>query len=326
MITKSQKVRLGVFLIVAAFLLVVSLVVVTAPKFLEKRDRYYIEYTDVSVGGLDAGTPVKYHGIRVGRVEDVYVDPEDITKIKVVVSLRRGTPIVTDTEAVIASIGITGLKYIELTGGTKEAEKVEPGGQIAAGKSLFSSLSDRAEVMALKLDAILGNIAAVTDEEHRRVFKNTVESIERLVSQLNALIEENREQLRVTVRNVSVISESLIQVSGKMERTLEGVNRIVEGEEVRESIEHIRAISGRLRGEVDSLDIQETVVNLNRLLTNADQTVTHIDLTILRSREDIMRSLADLQESIENLKEATTLIRQDPSLLLRGSAQVEIEE
>ena len=326
MITKSQKVRLGVFLVVSAFLLVVSLVVVTAPKFLEKRDQYYIEYADVSVGGLDAGTAVKYHGIRVGRVEDVYVDPEDITKIKVIVSLRRDTPIVTDTEAVIASIGITGLKYIELTGGTKEAEKVEPGGQIAAGHSLFESLSDRAEVMALKLDAILGNIAAVTDEEHRRVFKNTVESIERLVSQLNALIEENREQLRVTARNVSVISESLIQVSGKMERMVEGVNRIVEGEEVRESIEHIHAISGRLRGEVDSLNIQETVVNLNQLITNADRTVTHIDRTILRSREDIMRSLADLQESIENLKEATTLIRQDPSLLLRGSARVEIEE
>jgi len=319
MITKSQKVRLGVFLIVAAFLLVVSLVIVSAPKFLEKRDQYYIEYVDVSVGGLDAGTAVKYHGIRVGRVEDVYVDPEDITKIKVVVSLRRGTPIVTDTEAVIASIGITGLKYIELTGGTKEAEKVEPGGQIAAGQSLFESLSDRSDV-------ILRNIAAFTDEEHRRAFKRTVDSIGRLATQLNALVEENRKQLRATARNVSVISENMIQVSSKMERMIEGVHRIVEGEEVRESIEHIHAISGRLRGEVDSLDIQETVVNLNRLLTNADRTVTHIDRTILRSREDITRSLADLQESIENLKEATTLIRQDPSLLLRGSARVEIEE
>jgi len=222
MITKSQKVRLGVFLVVAAFLLVVALVVVTAPKFLEKRDRYYIEYADVSVGGLDAGTPVKYHGIRVGRVEDVYVDPEDITKIKVVVSLRKDTPIKTDTEAVIASIGITGLKYIELTGGTKEAEKVEPGGQIAAGQSLFESLSDRSEV-------ILSNIAAFTDEEHRRAFKHTVDSIERLVTQVNALIEENREQFYATARNASVLSESLIQVSGKMERIVAGVNRIVEG-------------------------------------------------------------------------------------------------
>ena len=326
MITKSQKIRLGVFLIVAAFLLVVSLIVVSAPKFLEKRDRYYIEYVDVSVGGLEAGTPVKYHGIRVGRVDDVYVDPEDITKVKVMVSLRKDTPIKTDTEAVISSIGITGLKYIELTGGTREAEKVEPGGQIAAGQSLFESLSDRAEVMALKLDVILSNIAALTDEEHRRVFKHTVDSIERLVTQLNAVIEENRRQLRVTARNASVISESMIQVSSKMERMVEGVNRIVEGEEVRESLEHIRAVSGRLRGEVDSLNIQETVTNLNRLITNADRTVTHIDLTILRSREDIMRSLADLQESVENLKEATTLIRQDPAVLLRGSPTVEISE
>ena len=319
MITQSQKLRLGVFLIISALLLVIALVVVSAPKFLEKRDQYYIEYVDVSVGGLDAGTPVKYHGIRVGRVEDVYVDPEDITKIKVVVSLRKGTPIVTDTEAVIASIGITGLKYIELTGGTKESDKVEPGGRITAGQSLFESLSDRAEVMALKLDVILKNVSAFTDEEHRRVFKNTIDSIERLVTQVNALIEENREQVHVTTRNAAVISERLIQVSDHL-------NRIMAGDAVRETLAHIHAISGRLRSEVDSLQIRDTVANLDRLITNADQTVTHIDLTILRSREDIMRSLADLQESIENLKEATTLIRQDPSILLRGSKSVEIEE
>ena len=319
MITQSQKLRLGVFLIISALLLVIALVVVSAPKFLEKRDQYYIEYVDVSVGGLDAGTPVKYHGIRVGRVEDVYVDPEDITKIKVVVSLRKGTPIVTDTEAVIASIGITGLKYIELTGGTKESDKVEPGGRITAGQSLFESLSDRAEVMALKLDVILKNVSAFTDEEHRRVFKNTIDSIERLVTQVNALIEENREQVHMTTRNAAVISERLIQVSDHL-------NRIMAGDAVRETLAHIHAISGRLRSEVDSLQIRDTVANLDRLITNADQTVTHIDLTILRSREDIMRSLADLQESIENLKEATTLIRQDPSILLRGSKSVEIEE
>jgi ABC-type transporter Mla subunit MlaD len=312
MITKSQKVRLGVFLIVAAFLLVVALVVVSAPKFLEKRDQYYIEYVDVSVGGLDAGTPVKYHGIRVGRVEDVYVDPEDITKIRVVVSLRKGTPIVTDTEAVIASIGITGLKYIELIGGTKESDKVEPGGRITAGQSLFESLSDRSEV-------ILSNIAAFTDVEHRRAFKHTVDSIERLVTQVNALIEENREQVHTTARNAALISDSLIQVSDHL-------NRIMAGDAVRETVAHIHAISARLRSEVDSLQIRDTVANLDRLITNTDQTVTHIDLTILRSREDIMHSLADFQESIDNLKEATRLIRQDPSILLRGSKSAEIEE
>lgn len=319
MITKTQKVRLGVFLIVSAFLLVVALVIVSAPKFFEKRDQYYIEYVDVSVGGLDAGTPVKYHGIRVGRVEDVYVNPEDITRIRVEVSLRKDTPIKTDTEAVIASIGITGLKYIELTGGTKESDKVEPGGRIATGKSLFSSLSDQAEVMALKLDTILGNVAALTDGEHRRVYKNTLASIEQLVVQVNALIEDNREQLHTTARNAAAISERLIQVSDHL-------NRIMAGDAVRETVAHIHAISGRLRSEVDSLQIRDTVANLDRLITNADQTVSHIDLTILRSREDIMRSLADFQESIENLKEATTLIRQDPSILLRGSKSVEIEE
>jgi hypothetical protein len=39
-----------------------------------------------------------------------------------------------------------------------------------------------------------------------------------------------------------------------------------------------------------------------------------------------MHSLADFQESIDNLKEATRLIRQDPSILLRGSKSAEIEE
>ena len=322
MITKAQKTRLAIFLIVSTFVLLILLAVVAGTRFMEDRDEYLIEYADVSVGGLEVGTQVKYHGIKVGRVEDVYVDPEDITKVVVRVSLRKGTPVKTDTRAVVSGIGITGLKYIELSGGTQGAERVEPGGKILPGPSF----AEETEQMLDKLDRTLENLVALTSEGTRTSLRHMLISMDSLMVRVIDLIEANRDAVRITSENVARVSEDLVRISAKAEDSVDQVHRIVHSEEIEKGLENLYEITGTLKRELGDERLGNTLAALNELISNADKTFTHLDLTLLKSRGDIIRSFEELRESLENLREATAAVREDPSVLLRRSSREELGE
>src|SRR6266852_1939117 len=68
---------------------------------------YRIHFTE-SVSGLTAGDPVKFHGVEVGNVKAMTIDPVDPRRVQVDVALRKETPVKTDTKATLKLKGITG--------------------------------------------------------------------------------------------------------------------------------------------------------------------------------------------------------------------------
>ena len=121
MISRSHKIRLGIFFAVSLVSFVVLIGVIVVPTILETKDKYYIGYRNLSLTGLMEGSSVKYHGLNVGSISDISIDPKDIQQVNVEISLEKGTPIKTDTRADVTALGITGLKVIELLGGSNEA-------------------------------------------------------------------------------------------------------------------------------------------------------------------------------------------------------------
>ena len=67
--TKANHFKIGVFVIIASGLLVVSIVMLARPHMEEPM---YIEtYMDESVAGLNIGSPITYRGVDIGRVEGI---------------------------------------------------------------------------------------------------------------------------------------------------------------------------------------------------------------------------------------------------------------
>ena len=81
----------------------------------DKYQLYRIRFAE-SVSGLTVGSPVKFRGVDVGNVKDMFIDPNDITYIRVDANILRTTPIKTDTVATLKLLGITGTVFIELSG------------------------------------------------------------------------------------------------------------------------------------------------------------------------------------------------------------------
>ncbi|MGQ0664549.1 MAG: MlaD family protein [Pseudomonadota bacterium] len=86
---------------------------------------YYIYFRD-SVSGLQEGSAVRLRGVPVGTVADIAIDRDNVELIQVTVALKAGTPIKTDTVASLQLQGITGLSFVQLTGGTQAAPVLEP--------------------------------------------------------------------------------------------------------------------------------------------------------------------------------------------------------
>ena len=80
-----------------------------------------------SVAGLDVNSNVLFGGIPVGHVTSVEVDPQDSSLARVDILVKADTPIRTDSVATLAMQGITGGVLVEISRGTKTAQRLKTG-------------------------------------------------------------------------------------------------------------------------------------------------------------------------------------------------------
>lgn len=216
MVSKAAKIRLGVFLTIGAILIIIFAAIVAGSRLVEKKDIYYIEFEDYSVSGLQVGSSVNYRGIKIGRVDDIKINPKDVTKIIVSISVNRGTPIKEDTEAVLLLSGITGLKSVEIRGGTNEAKLLKPKSYIKPGTTMLEDISERAKSIVDKIDMIAANLNLITGEENRQ-------NISKILEQTSLILKDTHENLATTMQSISRIANNTADLTEELSRDLSAV-------------------------------------------------------------------------------------------------------
>ena len=293
MVSKSQKIRLGVFIIVALVLLFIMVGIIVGTKLFDKKDFYFIEYKDQSVSGLNIGSAVQYHGIRVGRIEELSIDKEDVTTVIVEISVKEGTPIKTDVKAVMAAVGITGLKQIELIGGDPRNENLKPGSYIQPGESTLDVITDKAQDIASKIDEIFRNIANILDERTQKNIQEVVDNTNSSLKNINLILDDNRESLNESIENIARISSELANL-------LTTINNVTQ--------------------QLDLNQFNMTVSNINKSVDDLTEAFNNINYTVLESQDDIIETIRLLKESMQNINEFSRMISENPSLLLKSSS------
>ena len=294
----SQKVRLGAFLGTGAALIAISVILLAGRALVEDQDEYFIRFSnsEVSFSGLETGSSVKYSGIKVGRVEQIRIDPDDVSVIEVTLSLDEDTPVAEDSTASLGSVGITGLKYIELSRGSPSARIREPGEEIPAGASFMDELSTRALSIAAQLEEILGNIQGMTNSENQ-------ERLARVLDSTASLLEENESRLEEVVSNISQFTATGAEVAVEVK---------LFAEELRTTRSELDALIKDGRKTLGDEGLGHTVASTNELLD-------HVNLVVKRNQLVVESSLRDLQTSAENLYDLTEQVKDNPSLLFRSS-------
>lgn len=333
MITRTQKVRLGIFVVGSLALLVVTVGVLAGLQLAETRDEYTMRLT-TSVSGLEVGAPVKYHGVRVGRVDAVRIDRKDPSQVLIAMSLDEGTPVKTDTTAVVNTAGITGLRFVELTGGTAESEFVAPGSEIRSDASLLDRLSGQAEVIAEKVELLVNNLTDLTNETNRARIGRLLEDADTLVLSAQQVVDENRDNVRAIASSLRETADSLAatidRLDGEAAAALGAIREaatslqgLVDPAQVAAVLTQAERLIATARQKLKDVDVAGLVGIVKRTAERAEDAVKNIDLTVLKSREDLFGSLNYLLEGLENFSEFARIIRENPSLLLRGPEEEE---
>lgn len=338
-LSAAERVRLGAFLLVGGALLLGGLVLLAGIKLGERRDVYTVRYTR-SVSGLEPGAQVRYQGLRVGRVENMVIAPDDPKAIEVTLSLSEGTVLYEGTTAVLDLSGITGLKTVNLNPGDPERPVLAPGARIPEGTSLFDTLTGKTEEIAVKVETVANNLAQWTNEENRARFEAVLTNVETLTETMSKTLEEVREPLgdalKAFAESSDAVQRAAIEGQGAMRdvrRDLAGavsearqtlaegkrVLRAVKSADLERSLRAFGGASTALEARLSDAELGRLIENLAVAMADLTRLIQEMDLAVRASREDFVMSMKHVRQATDDLREFSRIIAQDPSILLRGA-------
>lgn len=213
--TKINFTRIGIFVIILFFSMLAFIFWLGKYGFEKKRFNTYTVYFTESVSGLNIESPVKYKGLEVGVVENIKINAENSEEIEISVKISKETPIKEDNFAILGTLGLTGLKYLELKGGSKESPILEAnknGKKIIVSKtSIFTTLEDSTEDITRELETLLIQSKKLLSDENiqnlSKMFETgtqTAKNIEHITSYLS----KKEESLDDIVKHLIILSKT----------------------------------------------------------------------------------------------------------------------
>jgi phospholipid/cholesterol/gamma-HCH transport system substrate-binding protein len=317
MIKKEQKLRLGVFLVVSSVLLAAILAVLIIPKLSEEGDLYYINFKGMSVNGVNEGADVKYQGVRIGKVVRLEVNPRDLNSILIYVRIKSGFPVKADMAAALQYAGITGLRFVEISGGKPESEFVEPEGEILTKKGL----GEKAEDIVLNVDNVVNAVNDLLKTENREKMAQLVENLEKSTRIISNVLEKREKNFANSLEELDQTMIQLTQLSENLNKFVSHLNNIsADGRIenlVRDSEKLVKTISQRFSDE----ELGRVLGKLDNFLETAGSSVRKIENQFFDIESEFNETLVSLRESMENISHFTRELTEDPTILIRKRAK-----
>ena len=270
-------------------------------KFEVTRQYAYYEVLFDNVSGLSAAGGVNYNGLPVGQVISLDLDDDDPSKVRVRLEVDADIPVTKDTIAQLQSLGVTGVAYVELSGGSPSAERLPQNSVIPSKRSSIQSLLEGAPEVLEKAVTLLENLNSVVDEKNRKSVSDiltnladasgkldkTLTDFQSLSGDLGTAAKEigaftkrldtlaNTAETTLTtgtdtLKSVKEASDSAKTALDTANKTLQTADQVI-AQDIRPFIERASSLAERLarlsdEGSVTLGVISETVLNANTTL------------------------------------------------------------
>ncbi|MFP4207860.1 MAG: MlaD family protein [Wenzhouxiangella sp.] len=135
-----------------------------------------------AVTGLAVGSVVQYNGINMGNVRDLYLDPDDPSRVIASVQVDAEAPVRADTTARLTINGLTGVSFIQLRGGSPDAPALtgESGRMpvIVAEESPLQRLIDQSEDIVSTASEVMLRLLDFLSEDNASRVSDTLDNID----------------------------------------------------------------------------------------------------------------------------------------------------
>ncbi|CAM4106708.1 MlaD family protein [Campylobacter armoricus] len=210
---KANYILIGIFVSVLFFISLFFIVWYGNLKD-EKSFKYYEIFMEESVAGLSVKAPVKFLGVDVGSVEHIGIDNlSDKLRVRILVKLDSNLVIKTDTYASLQIQGITGFKFIQLAGGSEEAEVLKTTNDtypiIKSKESFFASIDKQTTNLLDLITSAKEKLENLLSEKNLKNIELTLQNSSQFFTYLNTQTPFLLENLNNTSLKISKSSNDL---------------------------------------------------------------------------------------------------------------------
>jgi phospholipid/cholesterol/gamma-HCH transport system substrate-binding protein len=218
----KKEFKIGLFLGIVLLIVAALIFILGDLSVLFQKDGLVIYASFDSSAGLEKNALVRLAGVQVGAVEDIRLKNY---RAEVEMRIDPDVRIQTDAKATLASLGLLGEKYVEITPGTA-GTFCEPGDTIFGHASVgFDQIGtmlgdvgeDIKDVGAILMD-LIGSEAVPGN------LRDTLVRISSVASELQTLIGDNRDNVN---RTITQSAETLGMIEGKFEEVASGVGELI---------------------------------------------------------------------------------------------------
>lgn len=227
--TRANHILIGAFTLAGMFALFAFALWIVKTDI----DKEFAEYDilfEGAVNGLGNAGVVSYKGVGVGVVTKIGINTADPNQIRVHIRVNGATPIYGDSVAKIEYQGVTGVGFVQISGGTPEAGElpVDPttGFPVIPSEdsdlnAIFASAPEIMSQVITLLDKISG---AVTDENIAAI-SGTIKNIDTITGSF----ANQGEEIETLIANISAISGDLKDATSGLSRVMDSIEKTAEG-------------------------------------------------------------------------------------------------
>lgn len=297
---KSNNVLIGAFTLAAIVGVFLFLLWVSGVQ-LNKQFAYYKIVFDGSVSGLSESGMVQYNGLPVGKVTDLYLKENNPNKVVAIIEVDARTPVKEDSVAQLELSGLTGVAFIQLTGGSPESRplRLKPGQDYPVIRAAPSSLQD-----LLKSGP------------------ETLQSANALMVELNKVVTDNQKSINEALSNLAIMSKALADSSGDVTVAID---------QLAEASQHLNSISrsadGLMKNDVKAFiaDAREAARSYRDVAEELDAILQQSGPGIGAGLSQLPQLVAETRSLVSSLDRLASRAEDDPARFFVGKNVPEVE-
>jgi phospholipid/cholesterol/gamma-HCH transport system substrate-binding protein len=221
--TRANYALIGAFTIAVVFAAFGFVYWFSGPSTTAQYKTYQIIFSG-SVSGLTRGASVEFDGLKVGEVTQLGISEEDPSRVDVLVSIDKKTPIKIDTKARLEAAGFTGVKTVALVGGTPRAPVLvaAPGQsypRIEAERSDLQNIIDSVQRLSMKATDALDKIDKLLD-----VNSATITQTLKNAETFSKALADNSENIGSVMTDMAALGRSLKPIPERLDKLLAAID------------------------------------------------------------------------------------------------------
>ena len=225
----SREVKTGIIVLAGIVALIFGLGYLKSSSFFENSKTFYAVYDHV--GGLQPGTQVSINGFSVGNVNDIRFK-DNSGKLVVTFTVNNNFEFSKSSIAELYDTGIIGGKGLQINPVFDGAPNAQSGDTLKSNikpgvtelvQQRLTPLQMKVEGAFSNADSLLMNVNEILDDPTKKELKQTIVALNQLVhafkgsaDKINLLLENNKEQLDSSLKNVDNITSNFSKLSDSL--------------------------------------------------------------------------------------------------------------